>query len=84
LLAYAQKRIRLLEDTLKERERQEGKLLEEALKKQQNEQEKLSAMKLKHELEKLKTELDGVMMQKVYLLSFALSTCQKFTFPKMA
>ena len=64
LLAYAQKRIRLLEDTLKEREEHEGKLLEEALQKQQNELEKLSAMKLKHELEKLKTELDSVMMQK--------------------
>jgi acetyl-CoA carboxylase beta subunit len=65
LLAYAQKRIRLLEDTLKAREQHEGKLLEEALKKQENEHEKLSAMKLKYALEKLKTELNTVMIQKV-------------------
>ena len=55
----------MLEDTLQEREHRERKLLEETLKKQENEHEKLSAMKLQHELEKLKTELNSVMKQKV-------------------
>jgi N12 class adenine-specific DNA methylase len=76
LLAYAQKRIRLLEDTLKAREQHEGKLLEEALKKQENEHEKLSAMKLKYELEKLKTELNTVLIQKVNVCKILFLLCE--------
>ena len=80
LLAYAQKRIRLLEDTLQEREQHEGKLLAEALRKQQNEHEKLSAMKLNHELEKLRTELNSLMTQKVNYTVYNIwvFSCLKF------
>ena len=80
MLAYAQKRIRLLEDTLQEREQHEVKLLEEALKKQQNEHEKLSAMKLNHELEKLRTELNSLMMHKVNYTVYNIwvFSCLKF------
>ena len=66
----------MLEDTLKEREQHEGKLLEDALKKQQDEQEKLSAMKLKHELEKLRNELNSVMMQKVNICKILFLLCE--------
>lgn len=65
MLAYAQKRIRLLEDTLEQREKQERQLVEDALRKQHSEDEKLADMRLKHELEKLKTELNDLMQQKV-------------------
>ena len=82
LLAYAQKRVRLLEDTLQEREHHQGKLLEEALQKQQNEHEKLSAMKLKHELEKLRTELNSLMMQKVNYINYMGVFCLKFHWKK--
>ncbi len=65
----------MLEDTLKEREQHEGKLLEDALKKQ-DEQEKLSAMKLRYELEKLRTELNSVMMQKVNICKILFLLCE--------
>lgn len=69
-MAYAQKRIRLLEDTLHKREELEGKLLEDALNKQQSEHEKLSAMKLNHELEKLRNDLNAIMIQKVNICRY--------------
>ena len=65
LLAYAQDRIRVLEDALEKREVEERKVIEEALTKQQKEQEKLAEIRLKHELETLKNELTNHMKTRV-------------------
>lgn len=65
LLAYAQKRIRLFEETLEQREKQGQQVMQEALFKQQREDEKLAEIRLKHEVEKLRTELNDLMQQKV-------------------
>ena len=68
LLAYAHDRIRVLEETLEQREIEERKLIEQALDKQQREHDKLAEMRLKHELETLKNELDKQMKQNVSCL----------------
>lgn len=65
LLVCAQKRIRLLEGTLEQRDKQGQQVMQEALFKQQREDEKLAGIRLKHEIEKLKTELNDLMRQKV-------------------